>query len=117
MKKKNSVNYLELIFEKNPEILWSKTDTGLIVLSVENRGFYNRIAQIFFKKPPVSYISLDKTGSRFWQLLDGKNSVFEVIKKMEEEFPSESGMLNRGLGFFRTLQINKFIVQKKTNLF
>lgn len=88
------MNYLDLVFEKNPEILWSKTDTDLIVLSVENRGFYNRIAQIFFKKPPVSYISLDKTGSWFWQLLDGKNSVFEIIKKMEEKFPAESEMLN-----------------------
>lgn len=116
MKKKHCVNYLDLVFEKNPDILWTKTDTGLIVLSVENRGFYNRIAQIFFKKPPVSYISLDKNGSCFWQLLDGKKSVFDIIKKMEEEFPSETEMMNRGLNFFRTLQVNKFIIQKKANL-
>lgn len=49
MKKKHCVNYLDLVFEKNPDILWTKTDTGLIVLSVENRGFTTGLPRFSLK--------------------------------------------------------------------
>ena len=47
MKKKNilSKNYLENIPERMSGIEWSTDDNGLVVLHIENKGAFNKIAQ------------------------------------------------------------------------
>lgn len=113
---KISKNYMDSIFEHNPEIIWNISEvesSSRVVLDVENTGFFNKIAQKFFRRPKVSHIWLDEYGSTLWQLLDGKNSVFDVVNLMKEKFPSETDkMLNRVISFFHTLQVNKFIQEK-----
>ncbi|MBO5850487.1 MAG: PqqD family protein [Paludibacteraceae bacterium] len=90
-----------------------KTEDSIVTLDVENKGFFNRIAQKFFGQPKISHISLDKYGSTLWQLLDGENTVFQIVKKMEESFPTEKDkMLNRVIAFLHNLQVNKYIVDK-----
>ena len=107
---------MDSIFEHNPEIKWNVSEvesSSRVVLDVENRGFFNKIAQKFFHRPKVSHIWLDEYGSTLWQLLDGKNSVFDIVNLMKEKFPAETDkMLNRVISFFHTLHVNKFIQEK-----
>ena len=113
---KISKNYMDSIFVHKPTLQWHTTENEskkqIVVLDVENTGFFNKIAQKFFHRPKVSHIWLDEYGSTLWQLLDGKNSVFDVVNLMKEKFPSETDkMLNRVITFLHTLQVNEFILQ------
>lgn len=111
-KRKIKKNYMDIRFLPENHISW-KTEDNIVTLDVENKGFYNRIAQKFFGQPKISHISLDKYGSTLWQLLDGENTVFEIVKKLEEAFPTEKDkMLNRVIAFLHNLQVNKYILDK-----
>lgn len=111
-KHKIKKNYMDIKFLPQNHITW-RAEGNIVILDVENKGFYNRIAQKFFGQPKISHISLDKYGSILWQLLEGENTVFQIVKKMEDAFPSEKDkMLNRVITFLHTLQMNKYIKQK-----
>ena len=111
-KHKIEKNYMDIQFIPEKKIFW-KIEENIVNLDVENKGFFNRIAQKFFGQPKISHISLDKYGSTLWQLLDGENTVFQIVKKMEEAFPAEKEkMLNRVISFLHTLQTNKYIFDK-----
>ena len=57
-----------------------------------------------------SHITIDKYGSCVWKLLDGKNTVFDIVNSMKSNFPNEQDkMLNRVVTFLYTLQVNKYI--------
>ena len=77
MKKKEVIsrNYLEKIPMRPDSINWSKDDEGIVTLDIENKGFFNTIAQKFFHKPRVSHIHLDKMGSFVWPLIDGETDI------------------------------------------
>lgn len=103
---------MDIQFIPEKKIFW-KIEENIVTLDVENKGIFNNIAQKFFGQPKISHISLDKYGSTLWQLLDGENTVFEIVKKMEEAFPAEKEkMLNRVIAFLHNLQVNKYIVDK-----
>ena len=111
--KKLSANYMDIIFVKSEKCPWRKKDDGMVEVDMENRGFFNAVAQKFFKKPRVSHIALDEYGSTLWLTLDGKATVNDVLNKMKESFPGESEkMLNRVVHFLNTLEIHKFILRK-----
>ena len=86
---KENVNYLEKIPVKNQNIGWSKNKSGLVTLEIENKGIVNKIFQRLLKKPKVSYIHLDETGSRVWSYIDGERTVFQIGKKMTDEDEQE----------------------------
>ena len=69
MKKKNVINKNYL--EKRPiipdTIGWSLEEDGLVTISIENKGVWNRIFQKLLKKPKTSYVHLDEFGSHIWQ--------------------------------------------------
>jgi hypothetical protein len=110
--KKITKNYLDIVFVPAPNLAWRESEK-FVTLDVENKGFFNSIAQKFFGQPKVSHISLDKYGSALWLLLDGKNTVLDVVTKMKEKYsPEDAKMLNRVVTFFHTLQVNKYIVEK-----
>ncbi len=110
MKKRVSKNYMDSVFVPSSKIKWTEED-GNVVLDVPNTGFFNKLAQAFFHKPKVSHITLDKYGSKLWLLLDGKNSVYDVVNAMKESFPQEQErMLDRVIIFFHTLQVNRYII-------
>ena len=88
-------------------------EDGFVEVDMENRGFFNAVAQKFFKRPRVSHISLDKYGTALWLALDGTATVNDVLSKMKNAFPEEGDkMLNRVVQFLATLEMHKFIVRK-----
>lgn len=110
--KRVSKNYMDSVFVPSEKIRWNQKD-GSVILDIPNTGFFNKLAQTLFHQPKVSHITLDKYGSKLWLLLDGKNSVYDVVNAMKESFPQEQDrMLDRVITFFHTLQINKYIFLK-----
>lgn len=112
MKNKNiiSENYLERIPRHTENINWSADDKGVVTLEIENKGVFNTIAQKFLKKPRISYIHLDETGSFVWPLIDGKKSIWEIGKELEAEFGEKANPLYERLAkYFQILDSYGFI--------
>ena len=87
MKKKQSENYLEYVPVRTPETEFTVDETGIVTLTKEWTGFYNRIAQRFFHKPRVSHIALDGYGSFIWKLIDGERDVYAISQKLDTAYP------------------------------
>ena len=116
MKKKNiiSQNYLERIPLCRPDICWSANEDGIVTLEIKNTGFFNRIAQLLFKKPKISYIHLDENGSFVWPLIDGKKNIIDIGKDVEEHFGEAAHPLYERLAkFFQILESYHFIIWKQ----
>lgn len=115
MKKKNviSQNYLEKIPVRPEKIKWSVDEEGIVTLDIENTGFFNSVAQKFFKKPRVSHVHLDEMGSFVWPLLDGEKNIIELGKLVEEEFGEKANPLYERLAkYFQILSSYDFIEWK-----
>lgn len=88
MKRKNQIN--ENFLERCPAypdgIAWSADEKGLVTLDIENKGVMNRIFQKLFKKPKVTHIHLDEIGSFIWKQIDGKKTLLDMGKPLEEQF-------------------------------
>lgn len=116
MKKKNiiSQNYLEKIPMHHPDIEWSEDENAIVTLEIKNTGFFNRVAQVLFKKPKISYVHLDKNGSFTWSLIDGEKDIIAIGKDVEEHFGEASHPLYERLAkFFQILESYHFIVWKQ----
>lgn len=101
---------MDLVFARSENRPWRKKDDGMVEIDMENRGFFNAVAQKFFHRPRVSHISLDKYGSVLWLSLDGTACVSDILRVMEETFPTEKEkMLNRMVQFLATLERNGFV--------
>ena len=53
MSRKQKKNYFDYVPVCAPEHSWDVNEKNLVVLHVENKGFYNRLAQKVFKRPKV----------------------------------------------------------------
>lgn len=110
MKKKISNNYLDKIPFKNPEIKWETDSEEKVTLLIENKGFFNRMAQKFLKKPKISQIHLDENGSFVWPLIDGVKDITEIGKYVKEHFGEKAEPLYERLAkFFKILESYNFI--------
>ena len=112
MRKKNIItkNYLEKIPVRNPLIEWKKSEDGKVTLEIENKGVFNRIAQKVFKKPKISYVHLDSTGSFVWPIIDGEKSILSIGEYVKAEFGDKAEPLYERLAkFFQILESYKFI--------
>lgn len=112
MAKKQADNFVDYIFDKNPGLEWKQDEEGNVTLLQENKGFFNTIAQKFFKKPRVSQIHMEAMGSFIWPFIDGKTSVFEIGKKVSEHFGDEAEPLYERLSvYMKQLESYGFIVR------
>ena len=85
MGKKKQVNYLDMI-PTRADLAWSADETGIVTLEIENKGVMNTIAQKLFRKPRISYVHLDETGSFLWPRIDGERTVYELAPAVKERF-------------------------------
>lgn len=100
---------MDIVFVHNEKTVWRQNDE-FVEIDMEHTGFFDRIAQKFFKSPKISHILLDEYGTPLWLLLDGKNTVADIEESMEKSFPDEKEkMLNRVVQFLTTLEMNGFI--------
>ena len=105
-----SENYLERIPKRNESIKWAIDENSRVTLEVENKGFFNKIAQKFFKKPKVSYVHLDENGSFLWQQIDGEKSILDLGALVKDEFGEKAEPLYERLcKYFQILESYDFI--------
>lgn len=108
--RKGRENFLDYIPVRNPRIFWELNKAGNVELEVEHRGFFHRIAQIFFQRPRVSRIELDVMGSFLWQQMDGKTDVYGLGKNLKEKFGEKAEPLyTRLCNYVKILKNYKFI--------
>lgn len=112
MKKNNiSENFLEKKPLRAPQYNWTQDKNGIVTLEIENTGFFNKMAQKFFKKPKISYVHLDETGSFVWPLLDGEKNIIEIGKAVDEHFGEKAHPLYERLAkYFQILESYNFII-------
>lgn len=109
-KETTSENYLEKIPVRNENIQWKQDENGAVTLEIENTGFFNKVAQKFFKKPKISYVHLDENGSFLWPLLDGEKSILDLGVLVKEHFGEKAEPLYERLAkYFQILESYKFI--------
>lgn len=103
-------NYLERKPLRNGKLTWKRDNDNKIVILIENKGIFNRVAQKLFKKPSVTYIHLDDMGSFIWPLIDGKRNIIELGVLVDEHFGEKAKPLYERLAkFFQILEHYKFI--------
>ncbi len=114
MKKKVvSENYLDRIPTRAAGIEWKANSEGMVTLEIQNTGWANRLAQIFFGRPKVSYIHLDELGSFVWPLLDGERDITALGKLVDAQFGEKAHPLYERLAqYFRILDSYHFIEWK-----
>lgn len=109
-------NYLERKPIRSPHINWKTESDGMVALEIENKGVFNRLAQLILFKPKISYIHLDETGSFVWPLLDGNMSIMEIGKAVDEHFGEAAHPLyERLVQFFRILDSYGFVEWNDNN--
>lgn len=115
-KKNEPKNYLERIPLRPEGLSWSKDDEEIVTFSIENKGFFNKIAQRFFKKPKTSYIHLDKIGSLVWCLTDGEKDIIEIGELVREKLGDEAEPVYERLAkYYKILDSYGFIQWKNEN--
>ncbi len=115
MKKKANIskNYLERIPIKREGLEWSQDEQGAVTLSVENTGFFNKVAQKLFKKPPITYVHLDENGSFVWSIIDGKKDIIRLGEEVKAKFGDAAEPLYPRLAkFFQILDSYGFVEWK-----
>lgn len=111
MKKQIKQNYLKNIPRYNDETNWSQDDSGSVILEVENKGTFNRIAQKLLKKPKISYIHLEEFGSFIWLQIDGKRDIIMIGELVKQHFGEKAEPLYERLTqYFKTLESYRFVI-------
>lgn len=117
MKKKKIVipqNYLEQIPMRKEGLRWKENSEGMVTLEIDNKGWVNRVAQILFGRPKVSYVHLDELGSFVWPLMDGTMDIVALGKLVDAAFGERAHPLYERLAqYFRILDSYHFIEWKK----
>lgn len=114
MKRTGKENFLDFIPVRNPDNTWEVKKNGRVEIAMNNKGIFNRIAQLIFRKPKVSYIELDEFGSFVWQQIDGKTDVLTIGEAVKAKFGEKAEPLyTRLCTYIKTLKNNKFVMLMK----
>lgn len=107
---KNKENYLERRPVRPDNLEWTVGEDELVTIQIENKGFFNRVAQKILKKPKISYIHLDETGSLIWKYIDGKRNILEITNFVNNSFGDEfDPSYQRTAKYFQILESYGFI--------
>lgn len=107
---KNNDNYLDYVFKIKDGLVWTLNESGQAIVDMENKGFTNRIAQRFFKRPKVSHITLEGMGSFIFSSFDGKKSLYDIGILVHDKFGDEAEPLYGRLSVYvKQLEKLKFI--------
>lgn len=108
---KEEINYLDKRPSRPDTVKWSCDKNGAVVIEKENKGFFNRAAQLLLKKPKISYIHLDETGSIVYPLLDGEKTVREIGDILHEKLgDSAEPLFERLIPYLLSLKSLGFIM-------
>ena len=71
---------------------------------------FNTIAQKVFRKPRITHVHLDETGSFLWPLIDGEKTVAQLAECMKQQFGEKAEpLLPRIVRYFQIVESYHFI--------
>ena len=113
--KAESANYLDYVPMHNEDKYPFQTDdNGAVTKMVENKGVFNKIAQVVFRKPRISKIHLDEMGNFIWPYIDGARTIYDISELVHEHFGDKAEPLYKRLvQYFKTLESYGFITFNK----
>ncbi|QFJ53845.1 PqqD family protein [Pseudobutyrivibrio xylanivorans] len=97
---KNKENFLDYVFKVSDDLAWTQSESGEVIVEMENKGFTNRIAQRFFKRPAVSHITLEGMGSFIFTCIDGNRSVYDIGLLIHDKYGDEAEPLYERLSVY-----------------
>lgn len=104
-------NFLDFIPVINQDHTWKVKENGHVEIAMKNKGIFNKIAQLIFRKPKISYIELDEFGSFVWRQIDGKKNVHEIGQIVKKKFGEKAEPLyTRLCTYIKTLKNHRFIM-------
>lgn len=107
-------NYLEKIPVIAGDISWEKDDNGIVTILKENKGIFNRLAQLILKKPKISKIHLDEMGSCVLPYIDGERDIIAIGVYLRESMGEKAEPLYERLAkYFRVLESYGFVTFRK----
>ena len=108
-----SENYLDNVPLYHENCKFEISEQKEVTIFVENKGFFNKIAQMLFKRPRVSQIHLDEMGNFIWPLIDGNKTICELAQYVKQEFGERADPLYPRLAqYFKTLESYGFVRMK-----
>ena len=108
-RQKSQANYLDAVPVRAIHIKWHMEGDG-VILDIENKGAFNKIAQTIFKKPKVSHVHLDEFGSFIWLQIDGERTVHDIALSVKEKFGEDAEPLYpRIIKFMQIMKSYDFI--------
>ncbi|MBE5852111.1 MAG: PqqD family protein [Lachnospiraceae bacterium] len=108
---KKTENFLDYVPKRNSLFGWDKNDKGNVEIIIYNKGLFNRIAQLVFRKPKKSRIELEDMGTFIWETMDGEMTVYEIGQRVKEQFGEKAEPLYERLStYIKILHENKFVV-------
>lgn len=103
-------NFVDRVYKITDGLVWDVSDDGVVVVDMENKGFANKVAQRFFKRPEVSHITLEGMGSFIFRQIDGVRSVYDIGAVLKEEYKDEAEPLYERLSvYMKQLETNGFV--------
>ena len=113
LNKKQAPNLLDLVPHPSSKQHSQIDEEGMVTIFVENKGFFNFVAQKLFKKPPVSQIHLEEFGSFIWQQIDEKRTVKEIGDLLHEKFGDKAEPLYPRLSMYIQTLVNYDFIELK----
>lgn len=105
-------NYLEKI-PVRADLEFRTDEDENVTLLIQNKGVFNKIAQVLLKKPKVSQVHLDEHGSFVWSIIDGERSITELGKDVDQKFGEKAQPLYERLAkYFQILHSYGFVTFK-----
>ena len=82
---------LACIPRQNDEVEWKELDNGDVIFTyaIPLNRFFTALHQKFSKNQaeiPTKKLQLDQMGSFVWNLIDGKNTVKDIIKRFAQDY-------------------------------
>ena len=109
--KKQSQNLLDLFPRQSKKYRFEVDGEGKVTVFVENKGFFNLVAQKLFKKPRFTQIHLEEFGSFIWQKIDGKRTVKEIADLLHENFGEKAEPLYPRISVYVKTLVNYGFVE------
>ena len=106
-------NYLDYVPAVTPGLKFETDLSGSVTIFMENKGFFNFIAQKIFNKPRISQIHLDEMGNFIFPLINGSRSIYDIGKAVKEHFGDKAEPLyERLIKYLKTMEECGFITLK-----
>ena len=111
----NRTESLACIPRKNDEINWQELENGniLFTYAIPLSRFFTALHQKFSKnkaETPTKKLQLDQMGSFVWHLIDGKNTVKDIIRRFAKDYKVTSQEAETAVAaFLKTLGQRGFI--------